>query len=312
MKISARVKNSEGQHDITRKPIMKTAYYLSLSFFLLISCAPLTTQATSTAAIAETEFVTPPLPTATPWPMPNNVTFCLDKVKSTEEKTTIQEAIRKANQYFVENLEVEPGPVLVYAGPGFDNLAGTGPCADNPNLQRVQRDFLNDVIWEKTGGYAVYGLQVTNTSYFVWKENHQFRYFTVAHEYVHQLQMTLLGRGINGYDAGPGWLIEGSAEVFAMASQGTPPLDEKALLSEVHYKLPLTSQLGNEGDAFWDIAPWAVNYLILTTPDGEKAIVNYFAAQPTSNTWKSAFEKAFGRTPEQFNDEFENFRNTMP
>lgn len=297
---------------------MKRTILLSTSILLYLSaCGSPQSAPTArptpihTLVPTSTQTTTPmathtPEPTMTPWPIPSNVTFCLDKVESGSDKLVIQEAIRKAHQYFVQQLGVEPMPVILFAGPDVNKFAGDGECADNPQLQRARRDSKDD--WVDTGGYALFGLLVINTNFSGWMEDREFRKFTIAHEYVHELQMSLLGRGINGTDAGPTWLVEGSAEVIAYSSQGLEPNNPRIYWVQNRYKIPASVKLGDEGNNFNELSSLAVSYLITIVPDRMRSLVTYFAANPTADTWQLAFEKAFGLSPEEFNDKFEAFR----
>jgi hypothetical protein len=120
--------------------------------------------------------------------------------------------------------------------------------------------------------------------------------------------MTLLGRGINGDDAGPRWLLEGSAQVIAYYSQGVDLTTDDIYWEKNRDSIPFSAHLGAEGDAFWDIAPFAVSYLASISPEKIRSITNYFSYNPTATTWESAFERAFGLTFEEFNNQFEAIR----
>lgn len=251
-----------------------------------------------------------PSPTSTAWLPANNVTWCLDNVELQSDKVIIQETIETAYQYFVEQLGVEPDPVVIFAGADYEALATVGKCKENGQLRRARREL--STIWEQTGGYTLRDLANTHTDYVLWKQNEASRRCIVAHEYAHVLQMSLLNREIDGYNAGPGWLTEGSAEVLASASQGSPLLSKNLLWKRIQDRVPASVQLGQGGDYFYELSTCAVYYLIANAPNGIHSIVTYFRSNPKYQTWRRSFEEAFGITAKQFYVDFENYRKMKP
>jgi hypothetical protein len=147
-----------------------------------------------------------------------------------------------------------------------------------------------------------------------------------VHEVYHVFQYELAGvRALNsGPDdiprAGPRWLSEGGAELFAYQA-----IDRKSLRpitvsreewirtvkSQPDVSLEELAYLRAQGQVTrpYDMYALAVEYL--TRDRAATAMVAYFAAIGAGTSWQSAFASAFGRTIEAFYAEFDSYRRTL-
>src|SRR5262249_42645754 len=140
----------------------------------------------------------------------------------------------------------------------------------------------------------------------------------VFHEYTHLLLR-------NAVRSVPIWLNEGLAEYYstyaiapgAKTAEIGRPIGSHGRLLRQRY-LPLSeliavdasSQLYDEGlrRSIFYAEAWALtHYLMVEAPDGPAAINRYVAELAGGSTPALAFRRAFGATPEQFDDELRKY-----
>ena len=133
----------------------------------------------------------------------------------------------------------------------------------------------------------------------------------LAHEYFHVLQLSL-----SPELSGPVWLSEGSAE-YAMAHFGERAnrYDYTAFRNSV--LLRAASWTGTLRDAGDDLSyptgheHYFLGFLaveLLVEQAGEEAVLGYYRLLPTTPDWRQAFASAFGTTPDEFYETFEEWR----
>lgn len=136
-----------------------------------------------------------------------------------------------------------------------------------------------------------------------------------AHEYVHAIQLDLMGAGktrrfFNSVGqtettAGPLWLIEGSAEYLSwLALQSTGLLSLDRFLETTTAKRVAPRQMSSfgafqiEGPAAYVSGLRAVIYL--AGAGGEERVLDYFETLGLGESWEVAFRDTFGRDIESF------------
>ncbi|MEL6884447.1 MAG: hypothetical protein AAFP87_08060 [Pseudomonadota bacterium] len=142
----------------------------------------------------------------------------------------------------------------------------------------------------------------------------------VVHEYLHGIQNELLGgdfrrRLPSGQRAlGPMWLVEGAAEVFeeeyfalhsrfneySIGTHTRRARESIKRLADMHQRV-----VGRD----YDVAQFAAH--LLGERFGRKALIDYFGALQTSDSWDAAFRKTFGMSLDAFEQEFETMRSNL-
>ncbi len=135
--------------------------------------------------------------------------------------------------------------------------------------------------------------------------------FVLAHEFFHVVQLSL-----SPNLPGPYWLREGSAEyAMALFGDGARRMEYRAFRNSV--RLRNASWTGTLRDAGADSSypPGHEHYFLgflaaerLVELAGEEALLEYFRLLPSSTSWREAFQQAFGRTVDEFYEEFEPYR----
>ncbi len=144
---------------------------------------------------------------------------------------------------------------------------------------------------------------------------------TIGHELMHQVQYELvpdvrilLPNGNRDRLLGPGWLIEGSAEIIEAKVQGKSPdatgavffdLQSPARRSRLTLSDLEASNAVKEAEAY-GVARFAA--LLLARKHGTAALFDYFAQLGLTQDRALAFRAAFGQSAAEFEAEFEALR----
>jgi len=190
--------------------------------------------------------------------------------------------------------------------------------ADLPNASKSQ--FIQD--WPSMGGTAVQGLMIINSGYSV-SNNHLNLCSTtldIAHEMVHLLQRNLVGHSLDRkvFDRGPDWIIEGSAQAISYRLAGDLDQCDVQKLGFDYWRTDASvggaslSELdgydAHQKPKFFSVSSWATDYLIRTTPDGEKAVITFYSEIGMGRPWRDAFISAFGMKVEDYYNDFEKIQ----
>lgn len=225
------------------------------------------------------------------------VTFEIDGGVSNEDEAYLREGVRLAQDFLLAEFGADVGaPVTVQA-----LATGSTP----PYV-----------------GEAVGGQITTYTSHPAWREQYPplRRVEHAAHEYFHLMQEDLIGTRLDRAEAGPVWLVEGSAEYvgfLALASKGVVSYDGVRAYHQANVAfgplLPLLEDLESrqafyaapQGSAY-SLSALAVE--ILVAERGVGSLGDYFAGLGRSVAWDAAFADAFGQTPGDFYATLEGLR----
>lgn len=151
------------------------------------------------------------------------------------------------------------------------------------------------------------------------------RYDILVHAYFHIVQSELYPYDVREPPAqvrtfGPCWLVEGSAVYVSYAAAAysrMPSLFQGALAaakqstkaSPVALDSLETCNDFGATDASYDIGFVAVDFLIAGL--GEPSLITFWDGIGHGATWEVAFERAFGRTVQEFYSDFEAYRKTL-
>jgi hypothetical protein len=151
----------------------------------------------------------------------------------------------------------------------------------------------------------------------------------LAHELFHLVQQQLMNKPDNWgttpstqiRPSGPVWLTEGAAETIAYrvaAARGLFDLGQVygSLVAQApSWTTPLNGFETYAGSGAvgtsWNTMWFAASRLLDTTPKGLGAAVDYWQAIAAGTPWPEAFQKAFGRSVDQFYAEFAAYRATL-
>ncbi len=138
-----------------------------------------------------------------------------------------------------------------------------------------------------------------------------YRCFPVAHEYFHSIQQDLSG---NNYLASPTWIVEGSAfytDFQQRYSRGQASYLPRYLFTWATLGPELTLETSSSL-SYGDRARLGyVAFEWLAEEVGEAAIIDYFALLKMSDTWETAFQRAFGLSVDDFYAKFEEHRREV-
>ena len=135
--------------------------------------------------------------------------------------------------------------------------------------------------------------------------------FVLAHEFFHVVQLSL-----SPSLPGPYWLREGSAEyAMALFGDGARRMEYKAFRNSVLLRNASWTGTLREAGADGSHPPGHEHYFLgflaaerLVELAGEEALLEYFSLLSSSPSWREAFQQAFGRTVDEFYEEFEPYR----
>lgn len=140
---------------------------------------------------------------------------------------------------------------------------------------------------------------------------------SVAHEMMHHLQYELVppGRRADGDRVlGPGWMIEGAAEVIEAQSMGLHPQIDGAQLFNMQMPARRSRVLLSElerSDSVREREAYAVSRFaafLLARKHGTEALIAYFDKLGRSGDRDQAFEDVFGQSFAAFEADFERVR----
>ncbi len=309
---------------------MKKLNLLLFMSFLLFSCAPVgNTQTEVTMAPSLTMAIMPTstsiptntiTPTLTPTPLP--IRFIYQEDVPLDARLLQEQAAYNAYMYFSQYADL--GEITIYTFSDINQyIDEILPLikADLPNASKSQ--FIQD--WPKIGGTAVEGLIIINFGYSASKDHLNLCTATadIAHEMFHLLQRRLVGHSLERkvFDRGPDWIIEGSAQVVSYELMGNINACDAQRLGFDYWRTDasvggaLLSELdgfdAHQKPKFFSVASWAMDYLIRTTPDGEKAVINFYSEIGEGKSWQDAFLSAFGISVEDFYHDFEKIQSSQ-
>ena len=254
-------------------------------------------------------------PVATPTP---TTLFEYGNLVPSDDKALIEAGVSIAQRYLDATVGIEAPRVTVYAYVDLQNL--DAPWETIASQSGIPPDALIqglNVFVGETFPEAIF----INVASPRWKDLPTLeRVRLAAHEYVHAIQLDLMGAGktrrfFNSVGqpettAGPLWLIEGSAEYLSwLAVQST------GLLSLDHYLATTTAdRLDPRGlasfGAFQVEGPDGYVSALRTTlflagDAGEQRIFDYFEALGDGDSWEVAFRLTFGRDIDTFYREYD-------
>lgn len=257
---------------------------------------------------------------------PGSFTFAYGTDVEADAKVQVEAAMPEANAFFLAKLGTTvtvPVAVYVSADPvwmtdAYLKQTGQGKQFRKGKLEDFKRC---------NGGEAHYGAIFMCLTSDVFSKDWfgsglaAQRTFALTHEYFHNLQFQLGGKGAQrcctGNDnslllLGPQWLVEGSAEYMAFRILGdSNRMDYKSqmawqLQSAAKVKTPLSGLEDRKG---YYAEPGA-SYVGLTAVDmlvgksGFASLPAFWTAMGTGAKWQKAFATAFGETPEAFYAEY--------
>jgi hypothetical protein len=261
-----------------------------------------------------------PLPTVTlpiaTLPTSSSIAFKFDDGVAQDQREAFQKGFALAYQYFGD-----VGPLSAFAYANLDALMDEANryykrSADSAASQDVKRRLLNGEIV----AYAE-----TDAMWFwvkdFWKSSSlSYRWAIMAHEYFHIVQKYWSKKNFDGQS--PHWLSEGSAEYLGFGVAANAGLVDRNQLRKEKIERtrgilnPLSTMETRQGAEAEDTeTKYSVGYLaaeFLATNYGESALLKtYWQARATANTWQDAFQTAFGISPSEYYQKFEEYRRTQ-
>lgn len=262
-----------------------------------------------------------PFPTSTPTitPAPLPITFIYQDNVPVEARLLQEQAAYKAYTYFSQYVDL--GELTIYTFSDINQyIDEILPMikADLPNARKSQ--FIQD--WPSMGGTAVQGLVIINSGYSASNDHLNLCSTTldIAHEMFHILQRSLVGHSLDRkvFDRGPDWIIEGSAQAISYRLVGDLDQCDAQKLGFDYWRTDasvggaLLSELNgydaHQKPKFFSVSSWAMDYLIRTTPDGEKAVITFYSEIGNGRPWRDAFISAFGIKVEDYYNDFEKIQ----
>ncbi|MEW6085629.1 MAG: hypothetical protein AB1607_13645 [Chloroflexota bacterium] len=306
---------------------MKNLNTLLLVAFLLSSCAP----ATTAVSVQTVQPTGTQIPTSTITAIPSNtstststppalpITFIYQNDVSNDTRVMQETAAYNTYSYFSQYADL--GPIVIYTFSDINQyIDEIFPMikADLPNASKSQ--FIQD--WPSMGGTAVQGLMIINSGYSASNDHLNLCSTTldIAHEMFHLLQRTLVGHSLDRkvFDRGPDWIIEGSAQAISYRLAGDLDRCDVQKLGFDYWRTDASvggaslSELdgydAHQKPKFFSVSSWAVDYLIRTTPDGEKAVIAFYSEIGNGRSWRDAFLSAFGMEVEDYYKDFEKIQ----
>src|SRR5574341_221650 len=282
---------------------MKGFIIILLASLLLADCANARIQPTATPILTSTETLTRVPPTRTPKPtltpnptvtftpsLPNTIEFIFPVNLSEQQQNKIKVRVDQAYWFFASlGCSPEGFEAKFYNGEGgYANY-----YADGLKLEVGLADLADDFIG--FGGEVSHEIAHTMC---------QIAYVKAKSDHLGSIDLR--------------WLTEGVANYFSAMEQihtnggyggikATSLQDDHGLLKLVSEQLCDISlkslEPGNAQDlypeAFWAVGDVATRLLVRITPDGVKAVLDYYNLLPTTKR-ETAFEQAFGKTKEDF------------
>lgn len=278
---------------------------------------------TNTSEPTQTVTLTPtitPLPTNTATPTSLPITFIYQDNVPAKGRSIQEQSAHKSYLYYSQYADL--GTVTIYTFSDinlFVDLIFPAIQHDVPTYTKSK--FINDWISGGGGNTQAKDIVVISSDFPAWKDNSNrcYKAKNVAHELFHLLQSKLIQHALfrPTLDYGPEWLKEGSAEVFGnKIADGINGCSYAAQLvwwrnksSEANYPLREVDG-GNFSNKtqFWSLAPYAVDYLIKLTPQGEQSIIDFYSAIGKGTSWREAFKDVFGISVEEFYIRFDSAR----
>jgi hypothetical protein len=271
---------------------MKHLNAILLFVLILTSCSPQVTAVPTsipTQTFTETSTAIPTnttTPTITPTPLP--ITFIYQDDVPDKARLLQEQAAYKTYTYFSQYVDL--GELTIYTFSDINQyIDDIFPMikADLPNATKGQ--FIQD--WPSMGGTAVKGLMIINSGYSASNDHLNLCSTTldIAHEMFHILQRNLVGHSLDRkvFDRGPDWIIEGSAQAISYRLAGDLDQCDVQKLGFDYWRTDasvggaLLSELdgydAHQKPKFFSVSSWATDYLIRTSPEGEKAVITFYS-----------------------------------
>lgn len=242
--------------------------------------------------------------------------FALTSDLSREERTEVSAAVQATREWLVAHGDVHLSDFGLFAYADLnlllDVLNNQGAFVDT-DPEDIARFF-------RSGGAFAAGDAVYLYLGPMWRvSSASERAATVAHELVHVAQYHLAagstGYSIDRVELGPAWLIEGSAEWAAarvLDETGLRRFDdaqaERLFLAALDDVSLADVENASSSDHSPDARPYVIGFLAvqrLVQERGEAAFFDYFEALSRSSSWREAFQRAFGDSPEDFYARFD-------
>jgi hypothetical protein len=236
------------------------------------------------------------------------VTYVFGPSVGDAEQALIRSAIDLARSYFGAQTGVVVDGITVFAFVNPDDYA------DRYNLPREQAQQY----WQCVGadaGIPKMAINIYLQSRCGWAvQDVPERNVMVAHEYFHRIQFQAVKVPL-GPNAGPTWLLEGSAMLagdLAVAAAGLRDFEtsQRRRIESSRSVPNLQSCEGSSGDSIciYQLGQIATDYL---SRRNLRVLAVFWEAVGRGAQWRDAFQAVFGRSIETFYSEFEAYRLTL-
>ena len=217
---------------------------------------------------------------------------------------SIHDGIDSVRSYFNENFDIEVSDFSVYVAEGIEH--GLPFYSEiRPGLQWLDDPYTQATAYQARDGERLIFMSGTDLRADRFGE-------VFAHEYFHLLQLQLQDRTAPRWDAGPWWLMEGTAHY---ADDLYDPTRAVNTTSERRDRLQLALWSGTDALAALErdgraqdqsLATIATEYLVEYS-GRERSYIHFWRSLTDSQSWEVAFEDAFGTSVHDFYEDFADY-----
>lgn len=289
-----------------------------------------TTTATPAGAALLPQLSPAALPTTSATPIGLSFTFGTDVGDAERER--IRDGAAAARDFIRSEVGITADSAMIFvfrdAGALTDAYARWFGITNAQHIDSIRQ--------QRLGGFTASGAGVTaEATYRVifiytgssgWDSTSRPADLTLTHEYFHVVQNELLGREKSNQAQttppgqlrlyGPTWLMEGSAELVTwLADSGRTGTSMASVrdrrIAETRSTIATLSSM--ETNAGFQTVPASYQMGLLATEflvqaNGLSSLASYYSAIGQGTLWQTAFQQAFGVTPDQFYPTFEEYR----